>query len=77
MVRVVDVEQPTIETSVPSKGSIKGIAVTEMLTSMGTPTTSEGVIHSKGGGILMADGSEVATFTGERIGRFGSTGSSS
>jgi hypothetical protein len=39
-------------------------------------TTSEGVIHGKRGGIRMAGGSEVATFSGEGIGRFGSTGSS-
>lgn len=75
--RVVDIEPPTIETSVSSKGSIRGIEVTEMLTFVGTPTTSEGVLHGKGGGIIMAGGSEVATFTGEGIGRFGSAGSSS
>lgn len=74
--RVVDIEPPTIETSVSSKGSIRGIEVTEMLTFVGTPTTSEGVLHGKGGGIIMAGGSEVATFTGEGIGRFGSAGSS-
>ena len=39
--------------------------MTEMLTFVGTPTTSEGVIHGKGGGIIMAGGSEVAAFTGE------------
>lgn len=75
--RVVDIEPPTIETSVSSKGSIRGIEVTEILTFVGTPTTTEGVLHGKGGGIIMAGGSEVATFTGEGIGRFGSVGSSS
>jgi hypothetical protein len=35
--------------------------VTETLTFVGTPTTTEGVLHGKGGGIIMAAASsEVA-----------------
>jgi hypothetical protein len=75
--RVVDVEPLTIETSVSSSGTIRGTQVTQMLTYVGSPTTSEGVLHGKGGGITMAGQSEVATFTGEAIGRLGSSGSAS
>jgi hypothetical protein len=74
--RVIDVEPPTMETSVSSSGSIKGTQVTEMLTFVGRPiSTSKGVLHGKGIGIIMATGeSDVATFTGEAIGRLGSSG---
>ncbi len=74
--RVVDVEPPTMETSVSSSGSIKGTQVTEILTFVGRPTiTSKGVLHGKGMGIIMTTGqSDVATFTGEAVGRLGSSG---
>jgi hypothetical protein len=72
--RVVDVERPTLETSVTSSGTIRGTQVTEMLTFVGSPTTSEGLLHGKGGGIIMAGQSEVATFTAEGVGRLGSSG---
>ena len=82
--RVVNVQPLTIETSVSSSGSIRGIQVTQLLTFVGTPaTTSEegreggGIIHGKGGGITMArqQSEEVATFTGEAVGRISSSGS--
>jgi hypothetical protein len=73
--RVVAVEPPTMETTVSSAGSIRGTQVTEILTFVGRPTTSEGVLHGKGIGIIMATGeSDVATFTGEAIGRPDSSG---
>ena len=77
--RVVEVEPLTIETSVSASGSIRGIQVTQMLTFVGSPAGSEaeeqGVIHGKGGGIIMMAGqSEFATFTGEGIGRISSSG---
>jgi hypothetical protein len=72
--RVVDVEPPTMETSVSSSGSIKGMQVTEMLTFVGRPTTSKGVLHGKGMGIITAGESDVATFTGEAVGRLGPSG---
>jgi hypothetical protein len=75
--RVIDVEPITMETTVSSKGTIKGTQVTEMLTFVGRQTTSEGVIHGKGGGIIMAGQSEVATFEGEGVGRLSSSGSTS
>jgi hypothetical protein len=75
--RVVHVEPLTMETSVSSSGNIRGIQVTQILTFVGTPKRSEeeggGIIHGKGGGITMAaQQSEVATFTGEAVGRISS-----
>jgi hypothetical protein len=70
--RVIEVEPPTIETSVSSNGTIRGIQVTQILTFVGTPATmsEKGVLHGKGGGIITAgQPEEVATFTGEGIGR--------
>jgi hypothetical protein len=79
--RVLDIEGPTIETSVSVSGTMRGIQVQEMLTFVGTPTTEKGVIHGVGKGVVMASGgggageSEMATYTGEGIGRLGSSGS--
>jgi hypothetical protein len=74
--RVVDVEPLTIETTVSASGTIRGTQVTKMLTFVGSPTTSEGVLHGKGVGMLIA-GSEVVTFTAEGVGRLSSSGSAS
>ena len=74
--RVLDVEGPTIETSVSVSGSIKGTQVKETLTFEGRPTTtSKGVLHGKGKGVIMAEESELATYTGEGVGRVSSSGS--
>jgi hypothetical protein len=69
--RMVSVD--TMETTVSSSGSIRGTQVTQILTFVGRPT-SEGVIHGIGMGMTMAGESGVATFTGEGVGRFGSSG---
>jgi hypothetical protein len=74
--RVLDVEGPTIETSVSVSGSMKGTQVKETLTFEGKPTTtSKGVLHGKGKGVIMAGESELATYTGEGVGRPSSSGS--
>jgi hypothetical protein len=74
--RVLDVEGPTIETSVSVSGSIKGTQVKDTLTFVGRPsTTSKGVLYGKGKGIIMSEESELATYTGEGVGRFSSSGS--
>ncbi|HYY50124.1 MAG TPA: hypothetical protein VE643_04565 [Nitrososphaeraceae archaeon] len=79
--RVVDIEPITMETTVSSSGNIKGIQVTQILTFVGRPKRSEeeggGIIHGKGVGITMAaqQSEEVATFTGEAVGRISSSGS--
>lgn len=74
--RVLDVEGPTIEISVSVSGSIKGTQVKETLTFEGRPTTtSKGVLHGKGKGVIMAGESELATYTSEGVGRPSSSGS--
>ena len=75
--RVLDVEDPTIETSVSVSGSIKGTQVKETLTFEGRPTTktSKGVLRGKGKGVIMAGELELATYTGEGVGRVSSSGS--
>jgi hypothetical protein len=43
--RVLDIEGPTIETSVSVSGTMKGTQIQEMITFIGTLTTEKGVIH--------------------------------
>ena len=71
--RVIDLEGPTIETNVSSIGTLKGVAVTETLTFVSGPT-SKGVIHGLGKGVVNTKDGQIATFTGEGIGRFDSAG---
>ena len=75
--RVLDIEGPTMETSVAASGTMKGIQVQEMLTFVGVPTAEKGVIHGIGKGVVMATGgeSETVTYSGEGIGRLDSSGS--
>jgi hypothetical protein len=79
--RVLDIEGPTIETSVSVSGTMKGTQVQEMITFIGTPTVEKGVIHGVGKGVIMAaaDGGggvpEMVTYAGEGVGRFISSGS--
>src|SRR5919108_1577224 len=76
--RVLDVEGPTVETSVVASGTIKGIPVQVMLTFTGTPTAEKGVIHGVGKGVITATGNEgkleMISYTGEGIGRLDSSG---
>jgi hypothetical protein len=76
--RVLDVEGPTIETTVSTTGTMKGVQVQEMITFIGTPT-ERGVLHGVGKGIIttIGDGGELemVPYTGEGIGRFDSSGS--
>jgi hypothetical protein len=75
--RVLDIEGPTMETSVAASGTMKGIQVQEMLTFVGVPTAEKGVIHGIGKGVVMATGgeSEMVIYSGEGIGRLDSSGS--
>jgi hypothetical protein len=73
--RVLDIEGPSIETSVSVSGSLKGIQIKETLTFIGKPTNTRGIIHGKGIGVVMAGESELATYTGEGIGRVDPLGS--
>jgi hypothetical protein len=70
--RIVNVD--TMETTVSSSGNVRGTQVTQVLTFVGEPP-SKGVLHGIGRGMTMAAGSDIATFTGEGVGRFGSSGS--
>jgi len=71
--RVIDLEGPTVETNVSSMGTLNGVQVTETLTFVSGPT-SKGVIHGLGKGVINTKDGQIATFTGEGIGRFDSTG---
>ena len=75
--RVLDIEGPTIETSVSASGTMKGIQEQELPTFVGIPTAEKKVIHGVGKGVVMVPGgeSEMVTLTGEGIGRLGSSGS--
>ncbi len=46
-----------------------------MITFIDRPTTEKGVLHGIGKGVIMAGESEMATYTGEEIGRLTSSGS--
>ncbi len=72
--RVLDVEGPTIETSVASSGNFGGTQVSETLTFVGRPT-SNGILHGLGKGVMMTANGEMATYTGEGVGRISSSGS--
>jgi|SRR5919109_3563659 hypothetical protein len=50
--RVLDIEGPTIETSVATKGTIKGVQVQEIITFTGRPTVEKGVLHGVGQGVI-------------------------
>jgi len=65
---VLDAECPTIETSISSKGSAKGVQVNEVLAFLGKPS-SPSVIRGKGHGLFTTAESAMATFAGEGVGR--------
>ena len=70
---VVSVEGPTIETTVSSSGSLRGVQVNEILTYVASPS-SKGILHGIGKGVINTQDGEIATFTGEGIGRFDASG---
>jgi hypothetical protein len=70
---VVSVEGPTIETTVASSGTLKGVQVNEILTYVASPS-SKGILHGIGKGVINTQDGEIATFTGEGIGRFDASG---
>ncbi len=70
--RILDVEggEPTIETSFSATGKYRGVETTGTITYCATPKPG-GAIHGEGQGLLMSkDGQEMATWTGQGIGRF-------
>jgi hypothetical protein len=72
--RVIDVKGPTMETSVTASGRLKGVQVIETLTYV-AKTSSKGVLHGVGNGIITTtEDGDLATYTGEGIGRFDASG---
>ena len=72
--RVIDVKGPTMETSVTASGRFRGVQVTETLTYVAN-TSSKGVLHGVGNGIITTtEDGDLATYTGEGIGRFDASG---
>ena len=70
--RVLDLDGPSIETSISASGSLKGVQLKEILTFIGRPTSTSGILYGKGIGVIMAGESELATVRGEGIGRIDS-----
>lgn len=71
--RVLDAEGPAIETNVSATGNLAGSQVRAMLTYMGKPV-SNGVLHGWGNGVVMSKEGDVASYTGEAIGKIDSSG---
>ena len=74
--RVLDVEGgvPKIETSFSATGIYRGVETTATVTYWASPRP-DGAIYGEGQGVLMSkDGLEMATWTGQGIGRFTSPG---
>jgi hypothetical protein len=66
--RVLDAQEPTLETSISAKGNVKGTQVNETLTYVAR-LTSSGVLHGEGHGV-----SDLAAYSGEGVGRLTSSG---
>jgi hypothetical protein len=71
--RVIDVKGPTMETSVTANGRLRSVQVTETLTYVAN-TSSKGVLHGVGNGIITTQDGDLATYTGEGIGRYDASG---
>ena len=56
-----------------ARGSFKGVQVTETLTYVAN-TSSKGVLHGVGNGIITTEDGDVATYSGEGIGKFDALG---
>ena len=67
--RVIDVRGPTMETSIIASGRLGSVRVTETLTYMAN-TSSKGILHGVGSGIITTLEGDLATYTGEGIGRY-------
>lgn len=74
--RVLDVEGgiPKMEISFSATGNYRGVETTATVTYSATPRPG-GALYGEGQGVLMSkDGQEMATWTGQGIGRFTSPG---
>ena len=67
--RVLDAEGPKLETTISAKRNVKGTQVVDTLNFISRLST-EGLVHGKGRGVLISISSpEMATYTGQGIGR--------
>jgi len=71
--RVLDTEGPAMETNVSATGNIMGTNIREMHTCM-SKSVSTGVLHGWGNGVVMSSEGDVASYTGEAIGKINSSG---
>jgi hypothetical protein len=71
--RVLDLEGPTMETSVSVVGAFKGTQVQEHLTYI-AKFVSPGILNGNGRGVIMAGESDMATYAAQAIGRLGPSG---
>jgi hypothetical protein len=62
-----------METSVTANGRLRSVQVTETLTYVAN-TSSKGVLHGVGNGIITTQDGDLATYTGEGIGRYDASG---
>jgi hypothetical protein len=71
--RVLDVEGPTMETSVSVGGTFRGTQIKEHLTFV-AKQISTGVFHGNGQGVIIAGESDMATYTAQGIGKVSPSG---
>jgi hypothetical protein len=71
--RVLEVEGPTMETTVEADGTYKEIQVHEILTFVGSPLSGT-VFHGEGKGIIMTTQGELAVYTGKGTGTIKTSG---
>lgn len=71
--RVLDVEGPIIEASESASGNVRSTPINESRTFTAKPVCP-GVLHGRGQVVMMGGDSEMATFTGEGIGRITAIG---
>ncbi|HEY7110499.1 MAG TPA: hypothetical protein VH415_13825 [Nitrososphaeraceae archaeon] len=72
--RVLDADAPAMETSVTASGNFGGSPVNVILTYTSKLVT-KGVLHGWGNGVMMTPEGDVASYTGEAIGKIDSSGS--
>jgi hypothetical protein len=72
--RVLGSDDPVIETSVAASGNFVGSQVNVTITYTSKLVTN-GVLHGWGNGVMMTTEGDMATYTGEAIGKIDSSGS--
>ena len=77
--RILDVEGPTIETSITGTGIINGIEVSDIVTYWSKPSSyqssiqdNEKTFDAEGQGVILTKDGEMATWKGYGIGRYNS-----